>query len=362
MIERILTSVMPRITRWFPKLIPLIASLGPMPEQVRLLQLVTACWTSQAISAGAALGLFDRIQAGRSVEQLATDLEVEPEALRRLLRALASAGVIASASDGKPLLTGMGACLTSDHPASLRAIAVACGQEWYHAWGELPYSVTTGKPGFEKVYGKRFFEYTREHAAVRAIFDSSMRGVSSLTDMPIALAYDFSRFRHLTDIGGGTGSQLITVLRMHGRLQGSVFDRPDVVDAARSSSSSAEPAVARRLSFSAGDFMQAVPAGSDAYFMKYVLHDWPDDEAVRILRNCRAQMQKGSRLLIAEHVIEPGDAPQFGKLLDLMMLVNLGGKERTRDQYQSLLGQADLRLTGEFPTLAQVTLLEASPA
>jgi hypothetical protein len=221
--------------------------------------------------------------------------------------------------------------------------------------------VATGKTGFEKVYGKRFFEYTQEHATVRNIFDLSMRGVSSLTNMPIALAYDFSRFHHLTDIGGGTGSQLLTMLRLHGRLEGRVFDLPAVVDAARAGMR-AEPAIARRISFNAGDFMQGIPGGSDAYFMKNILHDWPDAEAVRILENCRAQMQPHSRLLIAEHVIEPGNAPQFAKLMDLMMLVNLGGKERTRDQYQHLLEQADLRLTRAFPTLAQVTVLEAVPA
>jgi O-methyltransferase domain/Dimerisation domain len=360
MIERILRLVMPRITRWLPGLIPVLAALGPLPDQVRLLQMITGYWISQAISAGAALGLFDRIKLGRSFTELAIDLSSEPEALHRLLRALASAGVVSMDNAGKPSLTRLGTLLTSDHPESLQAIAIACGQEWYRAWGELPYSVTTGKPGFEKVYGKRFFEYTQEHAAVRTIFDLSMQGVSSMTDMPIALAYDFSRFKHLTDIGGGTGSQLLTVLRLHGRLKGCVFDLPAVVNAARAGIR-AEPAVARRISFNAGDFMQGIPSGSDAYFMKNVLHDWPDAEAVCILKNCRAQMQPHSRLLIAEHVIKPGNAPQFAKLMDLMMLVNLGGKERTRDQYRHLLAQADLRLTREFPTLAQVTVLEAAP-
>ena len=360
MIGRMMSAVIPRITRWFPGLIPVLASLSPLPDQVRLLQMITGYWTSQAISAGAALGLFDRIKSGRSIIELAGDLNLEPEALHRLVRALASAGVVSMDKADKPSLTEVGAFLTSDHPESLQAIAIVCGQEWYRAWAELPYSVATGKPGFEKVYGKRFFEYMQEHAAVRTIFDSSMRGVSSMTDMPIALAYDFSRFKHLTDIGGGTGSQLVAVLRLNGRLEGSVFDLPPVVDAARAGMR-AEPAIARRISFNAGDFMQGIPGGSDAYFMKNILHDWPDDEAVRILKNCRAQMQPHSRLLIAEHVIKPGNAPQFGKLLDLMMLVNLGGKERTSDQFRSLLEQADLRLTREFPTLAQVTVLEATP-
>jgi hypothetical protein len=131
MIERILRAVMPRITRWFPGLIPILASVGPLPDQVRLLQMITAYWTSQAISAGAALGLFDRIKLSRSITELAVDLNSEPEALHRLLRALASAGVVSMDAADKPSLTRIGAFLTSDHPESLQAIAIACGQEWY---------------------------------------------------------------------------------------------------------------------------------------------------------------------------------------------------------------------------------------
>jgi hypothetical protein len=360
MTNRFVTYVMPRITRWLPGLIRLIATLQPIPDQVRLLQMVTAYWTSQAISAGAALGLFDRIQTQQGITALAQALSVELEALQRLLRALASAGIVSLGTDGTVSLTRLGTLLTRDHPTSLQGIAIACGQEWYRAWGELPYSVATGKPGFEKVYGKRFFDYTQEHATIGALFDASMHGVSAMSDLPIALAYDFSRFRHVTDIGGGAGSQLLTILRLHDRVAGSVFDLPAVVESARNGTR-LEPTVAQRIRFESGNFLERVPANSDAYFMKCVLHDWSDAEAVQILTNCRAQMQPGSRLLIAEHVIQPGNTPQFGKLLDLMMLVNFGGKERTRDQYQHLLQQASLRLTGEFPTLAQMTVLEATP-
>jgi hypothetical protein len=280
--------------------------------------------------------------------------------LQRLLRALASAGIVSLDTAGAASLTSLGALLTRDHPASLQAIAIASGQEWYRAWGELPYSIATGKPGFEKIYGKRFFDYAQEHAGMRAIFDSSMRGVSAMSDLPIALAYDFSRFRRVTDIGGGTGSQLLTILRLHERVAGNVFDLPAVIESARVGMR-AEPAVLQRISFEPGNFLERVPSGSDAYFMKCVLHDWSDTEAARILMNCRAQMQPGSRLLIAEHVIQPDNTPRFGTLLDLMMLVNFGGKERTRAQYEHLLRQADLQLTGDFPTLAQMTLLEATP-
>jgi len=359
--ERMLAAVMPRITRWFPGLIRVLAARGPMPEQARLIERVTAYWISQAISAGAALGVFDHITPNQSIDELAVQLQVVPEALHRLLRALAVAGIVSLDADERPSLTTLGLLLTKSHPSSLQAIAIACGQEWYHGWGQLRHSVITGKSGFEKVYGKRFFEYTRDHPGTRAIFDAGMRGISSMTDLPVALAYNFAKFRRLTDVVGGTGSQLVTVLRLNQRVEGTVFDLPAVVDAARASLS-VEPGVAQRVSFDAGDFMQSVPSGSDAYLMKSVLHDWSDEEAVNILKNCRRQMQPGSTLLIAEHVIQPGNTPQFGKLLDLMMLVNLGGKERTRVQYQHLLERASLRLTGEFPTLAQMTLLEASPA
>jgi len=246
--ERILNSVMPSITRWFPGLIRMVAFRGPVPEQVRLLDLVTGYWTSQAISVGATIGLFDRIRSGQNIDELAHELKAQPDALERLVRALSGAGILRTDSSGKLTLTKLGALLTRDHPASLRAIAIACGQEWYRAWGELQHSVATGQSGFEKVYGRRFFDYIREHDAVRATFDEGMRGVSSMTDVPVAVAYDFSRFRHVTDIGGGTGSQLITVLRMNTRITGRVFDLPAVVDAAQKGVR-AEPEVVQRCLF-----------------------------------------------------------------------------------------------------------------
>jgi hypothetical protein len=169
----------------------------------------------------------------------------------------------------------------------------------------------------------------------------------------------FSKLRTVTDIGGGTGSQMAAILKVHPRVNGVVFDLPSVVEHAQHNLPAHEAAVLRRLSFAAGDFRSDPPPRSNGYLMKSVLHDWSDDDAVQILKTCTSRMRPEDRLLIAEHVIHPGSVPQFGKILDLMMMVNLGGKERTRAQYQTLVAQAGLRIAAEYPTVAEMTILEA---
>ena len=361
MLVRAAARVLPRLTRWFPGLVRVVARRAPVPAAVQLLQRLTAYWTSQAISLAAQLGLVDLLRGSdRDAADLARELALPLDPLQRLLRALASDGILRELEDGRFRATELGELLRSDRPDSLRAAALACGGEWYRSWGELGHSLATGESAFQKIYGERYFDYLARRPITRRTFDEAMRGISSMTDLPVAMAYDFSKLRQLTDVGGGTGSQLAAILSLNTRLHGIVFDRPAVVADARAALQ-APASVKQRLHFCEGDFTQGVPAGSDAYLMKTILHDWDDEDALRILRRCREQMAAGSRLLIVEHVLLPGSAPQFGKALDLMMLVVLGARERTLLEYRTLLEKANLRLTGEFPTLAELTVLEAVP-
>jgi SAM-dependent methyltransferase len=362
LLERAAAAVLPRLGRWFPEWVRGIARRAPPPPQVRLLSLLTGYWTSQAISVAAALGIPDLLRATpRTARDLAAHLELPAEPLSRLLRALAEASILSMDRDGRYALTRLGAPLAGEHPQSLRAIAVACGGAWYQAWGELRHAVATGESAFRAVHREEFFDYLAHRPGERRLFDEAMRGVSAMTDVPVALAYDFSRWRSIADIGGGVGSQLAAILRLNPGVEGAVVDLPDVV-AGASSGIAIPVGLADRLRFIEGDFRTAVPPDFDLYLLKSVVHDWSDAVAVQILQTCRRAMRPDSRLLLVEHVLLPDAAPQFAPLLDLMMLVTTGGKERTVEQYRALLEKAQLRLSAEFPTFAQMTLLEAVPA
>jgi hypothetical protein len=178
----------------------------------------------------------------------------------------------------------------------------------------------------------------------------------------VARGYDFARFRTLVDVGGAHGHLLGTILQRHRRVRGILYDQPQVVAGAAESGFITPPHIAGRCTVQGGDFFVDVPAGADGYVMKYIIHDWTDDQCARILSNCRAAMAPGGRVLVVEHVIRPGNAPDWAKLLDINMLVIPGGQERTRGEFRALFARAGLRLQRIHKTAAALCILEAVAA
>ena len=201
------------------------------------------------------------------------------------------------------------------------------------------------------------FDYFARHPEAAAVFDAAMTSRSAQENEAIAAAYDFSGLRTIVDAGGGHGSLLAAILRANPGLRGVLFDRPQVVAEARHRLDAA--GLEGRWEAVAGDFFDAVPAGGDAYLLKRVIHDWDDERAVAILRNCQRAMSEGGRLLVIELVIPPGNDPSFSKLFDLLMLVQSGGQERTEAEYRTLLDAAGSAPTAATPTRALVSVAEA---
>jgi ubiquinone/menaquinone biosynthesis C-methylase UbiE len=331
-----------------------------LPPAARLNELLTGYWHTQAIYVAAKLGLADQLGDGpRTSGQLATAVQVDPAALYRLLRALASIGIFREAADGRFELTPMAECLRDHRPGSMRALAIMSGEEHYRAWGELLYSVQTGKPAFDKIYGLPIFDFLAQHPEQAAIFDAAMVGVHGRETSAMLDAYDFSTIGTLADVGGGNGSLLMTVLRRHPSVRGILYDLPGVVERARPGIAAA--GLAERCTVLAGNFFEQAPPGADAYLMRHILHDWDDDRAITILRNIRKVIRPDGKLLVIEGVIPPGNDPAFGKLLDLTMLVLPGGKERTADEYRVLFQAGGFELRQIVPTAAEVSVLEGRP-
>lgn len=311
---------------------------------------------SQALHVAIDLKIADRLAGGEvGICDLARETDSDPGALYRIMRLLAAEGVFHEASPRGFVLTDVGATLCSSEPRSPRDLIRMLNQEPYLAFAQLSHSVRTGKPVFSDVFGKPRFDWLAEHPEQATIFQSAMISLSQGANEAVAEAYDFGRFASLVDVGGGHGQLLSAILSRHHHLVGLLFDLPSAIDAARSCAGDLPP----RTSYVTGSFFDFVPAGADIYVLKKVIHDWPDTEAIKILRNCRAAMNPGGRILIAETIVSEGNNIEPIKFIDAQMLVVTGGVERTVEQYSDLLALAGLDLDRVIQTPEAISILEA---
>ena len=325
-------------------------SAGELSTRDTLLRMTNGYQVSQALHVAATLGIADFLKEGlRSVDELAEATQTHAPTLYRLLRALASVGVFAEESDGRFGLTPLAEHLRTDAPGSLRAWARLIGQPYFWAsWGHLLHSVRTGDPAFPDLHGTNVWEHRAAHPEEGEIFDAAMTGLSAPVAEAVAQSYDFSNIGVLVDVGGGEGGLLATILAANPALRGILFDLSHVVATAGALLERA--GVADRCEVVGGSFFETVPEGADAYLLKSIIHDWDDPAAIEILRTCRAAMADTGRLLVVEPVIQPGNEPDRAKFSDLNMLVMLGGRERTADDFERLYAEAGFRLTSIIPT------------
>jgi SAM-dependent methyltransferase len=329
---------------------------GSGTTEQALNRMIVGSWVTQAIYVAAELGIADLLAAGpRSSGELAKETGTDGGSLYRVLRALASVDIFREDAEGRFTLTPMGELLGTGSPGSKRALAIMAGAEFYRSWGGLLSSVETGGPAFDEVFGKSFFRYMSDNPDRWHIYDDAMTGVHDGETKPVLDAYDFPSCGTIVDVGGGNGLALAAILRGHPRARGVLFDLPAVTR--RAEIIIAGSGVSDRCRIVGGDFFDSVPASGDVYLLRHVIHDWEDREAIAILKNCRDAMRPGGRVLVVETVIPSGNEPCFGKWLDLMMLV-VGGRERTREQYVELFSAAGLRVARIVPTDDEVSVIE----
>jgi ubiquinone/menaquinone biosynthesis C-methylase UbiE len=326
-----------------------------------MLQIVTSFWTSRAIGVFAKLGIADQLESGpKTAGELAKATDTHAPSLFRLLRALASAGIVKAESEGRFALTPLSQTLVTNAPGSLRWFMMSeLGQEHYPAWGNLMHSIKTGEIAFDDFFKMDIWQYFKQNPADGAVFNDSMSGVTGVANEAIMSVYDFSPFHKVIDIGGGHGGLITSILKKNPQSQGVLFDAPQVIEGARPRLEA--NGVADRCETVAGNFFEAVPAGADAYVMKWIIHDWDDEKALTILKNIRSQMQPNGRLIVVETVVPDTDEPHFSKFFDLNMLVMTGGKERTAAEFEQLLATAGFKLLRVIPTDLPTSLIEAQP-
>ena len=330
------------------------------PAPVQMLQIISGFWISRAVYVIAKLGIPDLLKSGpKTAEELASATKVHAPSLFRILRALASVGVLTS-EGGHFAQTPLSETLITDAPGSLRWFAVSeLGQEHYPAWGNLMHSVKTGEIAFDNFFGMDVWKYFQQNPEDAAVFNNSMSNMTTAANDAILSLYNFSGFRTIVDVGGGHGGLITTILKANPESKGVLFDAPQVIEGARPKIDAA--GLADRCETVAGDFFKSVPAGGDAYIMKWIVHDWDDEKSVTILRNCRNRMQDNGKLILVDCVVPETDEPHFSKFIDLNMLVMTGGKERTAKEFEQLLGTAGFRLTRIIPTDLPFSIVEAEP-
>jgi len=332
-----------------------------LPPHAQLIQIGTAYWASQMLLVAARLEVADRLADGaKRSSELANELGLNASAFNRYLRSLAGMGVLTEVESQTFALTPLGKALKKDAPGSAYAtIMTLTGDLCTKSWGELLYSLQTGKTGMEKVFGQPLFDYLSERPIEASLFSETMVGFHGAEPPAVAEAYDFGGLGSVVDVGGATGNMLVHILQRHEGPNGVLFDLPHVVTDAPAFLDA--HGMGERVSIESGSFFDAVPAGHDAYILSHILHDWDEDQCLTILRNCRNAIAPDGRLLIVEMVLPEGDTPHPGKMLDMMMLVGPGGQERTPTEYSALLGKADFEMTRVVPTNSDVSIVEATP-
>jgi hypothetical protein len=327
-----------------------------------LARLVDGFRVTQAIHAAVELGIPDLLAEGeRTADDLAKASGADPSALYRLLRALASLGVLHEAEGARFSLTPLGEPLRGDVPGSLRGWVRLTGRDHvWRSWGNLANAVRSGKNSFRQLYGTGVFEWRAEHPEESAIFDEAMTSLTAAANAAILAAYDFGRFGTIVDVGGGNGALLAAILEAHPSARGILLDQAHVV-------SGAEPVlraagVSDRCEVVAGSFFEAVPEGGDAYVLKSIIHDWEDEESVAILGACRRAMAAHSAVLLVERDLGAPNENAPAKLSDLNMLVMPGGRERSDEEYAVLFAQAGLRHSSRTLAANGYAVIEAVPA
>ena len=325
----------------------------PAPHE-QILAITAGFWHSRALAVATELELADLLAAGPlHIDVLASRTKTYSPSLFRLLRALESLGIFSQISPMVFANTPSSECLRRNVPntqwAWVRA-QLSVGGGVYEGWSGLGGSIKTGETAFDQVLGCGFWEYYRRNPAAGEIFNDAMRLIGKHNSPEVAQAYDWSRFHVIADIGGGTGGLLVDILNAHPSCRGLLYDEPRVVQQATSH---------ERLEPLGGDFFQTVPAGADAYILRWIIHDWAEAEAVVLLGNVREAMKPGARLILLEELIPETPDIVPGKWIDVLMLAITGGRERTENEYRELLSAAHFELEEVVPTAGPLSLVIA---
>jgi O-methyltransferase domain len=331
------------------------------PSREKLMYMLTGQHLTQAISVAAKLGIADLLKDGaKSTDELAKSTGVNAQSLYRIMRALGSNGIFSEVDDGYFEINSLAKYLQSDFPGSIRDAAILEGAQWlWQGWGNMFDAVKTGISGFESHFGMSVIEYFKQNPEQFGTFRAGLNNYSTMINDAVLAAYDFPSGSKLIDLGGGDGSLLVSILETDATMTGVLFELPSVV--ARIQSSHVATGGTKRYEMLEGDFFTSIPTGGDIYVLKQIIHNWDDEQALKILRNCDREMSTNSRLLIIDPIVAAQE-PSFATFLDLQLLItHPGASIRTQDRLAELVEKAGLQVTNIITTQSPCTITECRP-
>ena len=333
-----------------------------VPPPMQMLQIISGFWVARCVYVFAKLGIADLIKdQPKTAEELAAATGAHGPSLFRVLRALAAVGVITQDGDRRFGSTSLSQTLCTGVPGSIRAFAMTeLGEEHYPAWGELLHSVRTGGIAFDKAFGEPVWEFFSKNPENAQIFNDAMTAMTAAANEAIHAVYEFKGINTIVDVGGGHGGLITGILKRNPAMRGILFDAPEVIEGAKPKI--AESEVADRCQLASGDFFKSVPEGGDTIVMKWIIHDWNDEQSVRIMKNCHRALPENGKLILVEAVVPETSEPHFSKFIDLNMLVMTGGRERTAEEFRKLYEASGFRLTRIVPTESPFSVIEGEKA
>jgi ubiquinone/menaquinone biosynthesis C-methylase UbiE len=338
------------------------ATAKETPPPLQMLRVMSGFWIARCVYILAKLGIADVIKDGPlTADQLAAATGSHGPSLFRVLRALAAVGIVSQDEQDRFGATPLCDTLRSDVRGSLRAFAMTeLGEEHYSAWGELLYSVRTGEIAFNKAFGEPVFDFFATHPENARIFNDAMSGMTAQANEALHAAYSFAGSKKIMDIGGGHGGLITSILEKNPQMKGILFDSPKVIAGANEKIAGSD--IADRCELMGGDFFQSVPSGADTIILKWIIHDWNDEQSVAILKNCHRALPGNGKLVLVEAVVPETSEMHFSKFIDLNMLVMTGGRERTEKEFRRLYEDSGFKLTRIVPTESPFSVIEGVKA
>nr|WP_244182450.1 methyltransferase [Xenorhabdus beddingii] len=327
-----------------------------MSDAVYLLNQTVGYTYQAALRAAAALGIADHlVDEPKTAHELAQAVGAQEQQLYRMLRLLATRDIFCEIEENKFALTPAAEFLRTDTHYSLRAaVLMLTDKTVWNPLGDVVESVR-GNPAFKHIYGLSFFDYWAQSDRRTDDFHAGMSSMSVVENLFLVRSYDFPENATVVDVAGGFGGLLLEVLQANTTLKGILFDQPYVLERHKLGALGDDT----RWELASGDFFESCPPG-DIYLLKYIMHDWSDEQCVRILRNCREAMAPNGRILVMDPVIPSGNMPHTGKELDLLCMgIYEGGRERTEDELRQLLANAGLKLNRVINTDFYISIVEA---
>lgn len=313
------------------------------PESTfKMFEILGGLWLTGCVKTAAELNIADLLAGGpKTVSLLAEETQSHETQLYRIMRALSSAGIFEESENRTFALNDLGAALQTDVPGTAKNFILTIMSEHFPAYGDLTYAVQTGKIPFDHIHGKDLWGFYKEYPEIGENFGKGMTGMSGMELKGIIENYDFTPYKKMVDIGGGNGVMIHTILDNTPNSAGIIFDEANVIE---KTVQMIPDRLKERCSVAVGSFFDNIPEGADLYMMKWIIHDWSDDECVQILKNCYNAMPKGAKLLIIDAVIPDNsyNQPHMAKLLDIVMMACLTGRERSLQEFKMIIEKAGL--------------------